>query len=123
MPGNIQARFILRLISFAFLLFTAGALIFYQTRPVLAYAIYRCFTGAEAVIACINGKPTGFTTTMFGMVYEGNTADLLDRRVLGFGAYEKPELFFLRDVSRGGVFVDVGANKGVHAFTVHVQIL
>ncbi|HEY1232474.1 MAG TPA: FkbM family methyltransferase [Candidatus Binatia bacterium] len=111
----MQTRFILRLVSFAFLLFIAGALIFYQTRPVLAYALYRCLMGAESVIACIDGKPTAFKTTMFGMVYEGNTADLLDRHVLGFGAYEKPELFFLRDVSRDGVFVDVGANKGVHS--------
>ncbi len=111
----MQTRCMLRLVSFAFLLFTAGALIFYQTRPVLAYALYRCVMGAESVIACIDGKPTRFKTSLFGMVYEGNTADLLDRHVLGFGAYEKPELFFLRDVSRGGVFVDVGANKGVHS--------
>ena len=111
----MQTRFVLRLISVAFLLFIGGSVIFYQMRPVLAYAIYRCLTGAESVFACIDGKPTGFKTTMFGMVYEGNTGDLLDRHVLGFGAYEKPELFFLRDVSRGGVFVDIGANKGVHS--------
>ena len=113
--GTMQTRSVLRLVSFAFVLFTAGVVIFYQMRPVLAYAIYRCLTGADSVLACIDGKPTGFKTTMFGMLYEGNTADLLDRHVLGFGAYEKPELFFLHDVSRGGVFVDIGANKGVHS--------
>ena len=49
------------------------------------------------------------------MVYEGNTVDLIDRHVLRFGVYEKGEMLFLRDVSRGGVFLDVGANNGLYS--------
>jgi FkbM family methyltransferase len=56
-----------------------------------------------------------FTTDFFGTVYEGNTRDEQDRNVLKYGAAEKPLLYFLRDVSRGGVFVDVGANRGHHS--------
>jgi FkbM family methyltransferase len=100
----------------AALLGTAACLIFlYATQPVELYAIYRCLTGAESPLACVQGKPTAFRTTTFGIVYEGNTEDMIDRHVLGYGAYEKPELFFLRDVSKGGVFLDIGANKGLYS--------
>src|SRR5262249_51511850 len=58
---------------------------------------------------------THFRTSLFGMTYEGDTEDMIDRHVLVLGAYEKPELFFLRDVSRGGGFLDIGANKGIYS--------
>ena len=61
------------------------------------------------------GKPTTFRTTTFGIVYEGTTEDFADRQVLRYGAFEKSHLFFLRDVSRGGVFLDIGAHKGLYS--------
>jgi hypothetical protein len=72
------------------------------------------FTDASPVqiqSSCIYGDPSEFRTTTLGSVYEGNTADWIDRRVLLYGAYEMPELFFLRDVSSGGVMLDIGAHK------------
>ena len=87
----------------------------YATQPRGAYVIYRCLTGAASPLACYLGKPTTFRTTTFGIVYEGTTEDFADRHVLQYGAFEKSHLFFLRDVSRGGVFLDVGAHKGLYS--------
>jgi FkbM family methyltransferase len=81
----------------------------------MPYVIYRCVAGADSPLDCINGKPTKFKTTTFGMVYEGTTGDMIDRHVLSLGAFEKSELFFLRDIARGGVFLDIGANKGLYS--------
>jgi FkbM family methyltransferase len=87
----------------------------YVTQHRGAYAIYRCLAGAASPLACYLGKPTTFRTTTFGMFYEGTTEDFADRQVLLYGAFEKPHLFFLRDVSRGGVFLDIGAHKGLYS--------
>jgi len=83
--------------------------------PLLLLIYYSCITGAESPIACVTGRPTHFRSSLFGLRYEGDTEDLIDFHVLVLGAYEKPELFFLRDVSRGGIFLDIGANKGVYS--------
>lgn len=87
----------------------------YVTEPHLPYWIYRCLVGADSKVACLRGQPTTFRTTTLGTIYEGTTEDYIDRRVLFFGAFEKAELFFLRDVSAGGVFVDIGAHKGLYS--------
>ena len=79
------------------------------------YIIYRCLTAAESPLRCYRREPTAFRTTTFGMAYEGSTEDYIDSHILLFGAYEKSEMFFLRDVSTGGVFLDIGANKGLYS--------
>jgi FkbM family methyltransferase len=89
--------------------------VLYSINPQFGYWVYRCVAGADSKIACIYGDPSHFRTTTLGSVYEGNTADWIDRRVLLYGAYEMPELFFLRDVSSGGVMLDIGANKGLYS--------
>lgn len=108
-------RRVVKLTGFAIALVVIGLTIVYVESPLALYIYYRCITGAESPLACVNGRPTHFRTTYFGMTYEGNTEDLIDRYVLRLGAWEKPELFFLRDVSRGGVFLDIGANKGTYS--------
>ena len=88
----------------------------YLIAPQRAYTIYRCLEGAESPLNCtLLNKPTNFRTTTLGSFYEGNTEDEIDRSILALGAFEKPEMFFLRDVSTGGVFIDVGANKGLYS--------
>lgn len=61
-----------------------------------------------------------FETDFFGLRYQGNAADHIDRSVFLCGAYEKHVLYFMRDaVDKLGyhddAFVDVGANTGNHA--------
>ncbi len=72
-----------------------------------------------------------FTIDYFGMTWEGETSNLIDQRILYFGAWEHEVLRFLSDASAAlwsgeTVFVDVGANVGSHtlymakhAATVH----
>src|SRR5262249_1975331 len=72
--------------------------------------------------------------------YQGNTRDLIDKHILYLGAFEKPELYFLRDVllalpAERRVLIDVGANTGsyslflaqyakqVHAFEPYQPVL
>jgi FkbM family methyltransferase len=61
-----------------------------------------------------------FTTKVIDFTYRGHSLDLIDRRILAHGAYEKPILFFMRDYSNRAclgeaTFVDVGANTGQHS--------
>jgi len=62
-----------------------------------------------------------FNVGFYGLRYVGNLRSLLDWSVFFFGAHAKSELKFmavaaqcLRAVSRGVVYVDVGANVGQH---------
>jgi FkbM family methyltransferase len=61
-----------------------------------------------------------FTIDFFGLRYTGNSRGILDLHVMMYGAWEKPLLFFLRDVAAALdeddlCFVDVGANTGQHS--------
>jgi FkbM family methyltransferase len=62
--------------------------------------------------------PWEFETDFFGLKYQGNLNDLIDWFVYFFGAYEKAELFLLRDLVaplKAPVFIDVGASTGQHS--------
>lgn len=62
--------------------------------------------------------PWEFETDFFGLKYHGNLNDLIDWFVYFFGAYEKAELFLLRDLVapiKAPVFIDVGASTGQHS--------
>jgi len=65
-------------------------------------------------------QPVAFEIDFFGLRYKGNSRGILDRHVMLYGAWEKPLLFFLRDVAAALdeadlAFVDVGANTGQHS--------
>jgi FkbM family methyltransferase len=87
------------------------------------YRLHRCLKAAPRWHYCYESKlrDFDFTTEFYGMRYEGNTKNGIDREVLFLGAYEKHILFLLRDVlerispNRSGVFIDVGANSGQHS--------
>lgn len=84
--------------------------------PHSAYRVGRCLPAAHPWYACFGSAPFDFTSDVDGLVYQGNTRNGIDREILFRGAYERHVLHFLRDtVSRGGVFVDVGANTGQHS--------
>ncbi len=78
-----------------------------------------CFTRAPSIAACVRDD-FDFTAEFFGMRLEGNVSNLIDRRIFYYGAFEKANLFVLRDlmvsVSGGeGIFIDIGANIGQHS--------
>jgi FkbM family methyltransferase len=65
-------------------------------------------------------KPVEFVVDFYGLKYAGNSGNLIDRRILFFGAFEKDVLHFMRDAAaalkvKRPVFIDVGANTGQHA--------
>jgi FkbM family methyltransferase len=68
---------------------------------------------------CVIPPGRSFQVGYFGLLYNGNTSNLIDQRVLCLGAWEKHMLRFLEGTSLnlndpGLVFVDVGANTGLH---------
>lgn len=78
-----------------------------------------CFTRAPSIASCVR-EDFDFTADFFGMRLEGNMANLIDRNIFYYGAYEKPNLFLLRDLMTavGGdsaTFIDIGANTGQHS--------
>jgi FkbM family methyltransferase len=61
-----------------------------------------------------------FTIEVYGYKYQGVSGNLIDDRILAYGAYEKDVLFFMRDYIKAkdrsdSVFIDVGANTGQHS--------
>lgn len=65
-------------------------------------------------------RPFDFRVDFFGMIYEGRSGNMLDDQILAYGAQEKSELFFLRDMAvalgeQPIVFYDIGANVGQHS--------
>lgn len=68
---------------------------------------------------CVIPPGRSFQIGYFGLLYSGNTSNLIDQRVLCLGAWEKHMLRFLEGTSLnlndpGLVFIDVGANTGLH---------
>lgn len=58
-----------------------------------------------------------YEAPFYGRRYRGNLSSYMDWMVFFYGAYEREELFLLRDLAHaagGGVFLDVGANVGHH---------
>ena len=61
-----------------------------------------------------------FTIEIYDYKYQGTTGNLIDDRILAYGAYEKDVLFFMRDYIKAksnpdAVFLDMGANTGQHS--------
>ena len=106
------------IVLWAVLVILVGAT--YQGCLVTAVACVRNAPTLRAGYYCTTGEFFDFETDYFGLVYEGNSKDLIDRSILFYGAWERPVLYFMRDTMRTlysgrGVFLDVGANKGAHS--------
>ena len=109
----------LRLVATAVLvaLLCSGYLYFFE--PERWRFTVACFTRAPSIAACFR-EDFDFTTDFFGMRLEGNVSNLVDKNIFYYGAFEKPNLFLLRDLMRsvsGGekTFIDIGANTGQHS--------
>ena len=67
----------------------------------------------------IRERKVDFVVDYYGFRYRGNTGNHIDANVYYFGAYEKPELNFLRatlaSVGPDAVVIDVGANSGLYS--------
>ena len=79
----------------------------------------RCWKKAPSFWSCYR-QDFDFTTDFFGLRYEGSMRNLLDQHIFYYGAYEKPILFFFRDLVQSGgvdrrIFLDIGANVGQHS--------
>lgn len=91
--------------------------IFDNAQLVLAY---RCWKHATNISACYRGEAVDFSVDLNGMRYEGNVGNHVDNHIFFYGGFEKPILFFLRDIltsahSNHGIFLDIGANTGQHS--------
>ena len=83
----------------------------------------------EAPPVCAVPPGREFGVEYYGLIYTGNTSNLVDQRVLCLGAWEKHILHFLRQTAeslsekRGDLtFVDVGANTGLHSLFVSGRV-
>jgi FkbM family methyltransferase len=115
MHAECGAMKLIRLVTAAIVTASFCLAYFYFFEPGRLYETYRCLRYARPIYGCYYQMDMAFTADFFGTLYEGNTRDIQDRSVLKYGAAEKPLLYFLRDVSRGGVFLDIGANRGHHS--------
>jgi len=96
----------------------AGVL--FVTDPQKIRQTYLCWTQAVSLTSCYRGTHFDFIADINGVQYEGNTGNYLDSQIFYYGAYEKPNLFLLRDIMRveygpNGTFIDIGANTGQHS--------
>ena len=77
--------------------------------------------GIRDRIICIFYKPGishDFEVNFFGFRYKGNLNSYLDWVIYFYGAYEKYELFLLRDLIQNksrSIFIDIGSNVGQHS--------
>ena len=100
--------------------FLACLAVFYVSDVDRFYWNYRCWRLAVTPSACLKGGNFDFEVDLFGSHYRGSTENYVDQQIFFFGAFEKPILFFLRDVmasaySNRGVFLDIGANTGQYS--------
>lgn len=77
---------------------------------------------AEVELADILRRKADFIVDFYGFRYRGNTGNFIDAHVYYYGAFERPELYFVRDtlasLPANPVLIDVGANTGLYsAFT------
>ena len=118
----MKAKKTVRLASVGLATAVAAILYLYVFHEGKLYATLRCWQAAPSIFDCYGTTPFDFSTTFFGMRYQGNFANHIDREVLIYGAYEKHVLYFARETMRrlapnqSGVFVDVGANVGEYSF-------
>lgn len=110
---------ILRLTAAAVLTAFLCSTYYYFFQPERWRFTITCFTRAPSIPACVR-EDFDFTTDFFGMRLEGNMSNLIDKNIFYYGAYEKPNLFVLRDLMRSvsgseGTFIDIGANIGQHS--------
>lgn len=70
-------------------------------------------------IADVARRKADFVVDFYGFRYQGNTGNLIDAHIYYYGAYEKSELYLLRQALTSAtpapVMIDVGANTGLYS--------
>jgi FkbM family methyltransferase len=101
---------------------TAAALVavLFFTDPQSLRQTYLCWKQAVSLTSCYSGAPIDFIADLDGIKYQGNITNYIDNQIFHYGAFEKPNLFLLRDLLRHiyvgrGTFIDIGANTGQHS--------
>ncbi len=106
------------------LLFVAGtaAVNYFRKPPEYRRTLARLIPGFPPFVLSIQDiqeRNIDFIIDFYGLRYQGNTSYAIDAHIYLYGAYEKPELFFLRNtlasIGPDAVFVDVGANTGQYS--------
>src|SRR5439155_26858784 len=130
----------LRLGGAAALTLVLCSAIFSEDSRRMWYIATECVPQTTPWYACFSTGDLEFETRFYGMKYFGNTQNLVDNVILKLGAYERPALYFFRDLIGDaqlsqGVFLDLGANVGeyslfmsryvkeVHAFEPYPPVL
>jgi FkbM family methyltransferase len=75
-------------------------------------------TRFQVAIEDVRGRKADFVVDFYGVRYKGNTSNLIDADLYYYGAYEKPELYLMRETLRSlpqPVLIDVGANTGMYS--------
>ncbi len=98
----------------------AFAALLWMADPQQFHRAYLCWKQAVSLTSCYGAGPFDFVADIDGIQYEGNSGNYLDSAIFFHGAYEKPNLFLLRDLMRSlyanqGTFIDIGANTGQHS--------
>lgn len=101
----------------------ALAVLLWMAEPQQFHRSYLCWKQAVSVTSCYRGGPIDFVADIDGVKYAGNTGNFIDNQIFYDGAYEKPNLFLLRDLMRSvfagqGTFIDIGANTGQHSMMI-----
>jgi len=90
----------------------------FMTRTQLGRMLALCLH--DPAYHVLSSKEFEFVADFMGMRYMGSSRELVDRRIFIDGSWEKPVLFFMRDVLRAqqdpeSVFFDVGAYTGPYS--------
>ncbi|ETR74628.1 MAG: Methyltransferase FkbM [Candidatus Magnetoglobus multicellularis str. Araruama] len=88
-------------------------------KPVIPRKWLRFLYRSE-ILESNNDMSLPFEIDFFGMKYSGNINNVIDFHCFFYGAFEKGQLFFWRDIAESlfknkGTFVDIGANVGQHS--------
>jgi FkbM family methyltransferase len=75
-------------------------------------------TRFQVSVEDVRRRQADFVVDFYGVRYRGNTGNLIDANLYYYGAFEKPELYLMRETLRSlpqPVLIDVGANTGVYS--------
>jgi FkbM family methyltransferase len=101
----------------------AFAALLWMADPQQFHRAYLCWKQAVSLTSCYHSGPFDFVADIDGVKYAGNTGNYVDNQIFYDGAFEKPNLFLLRDLMRSvftgqGTFIDIGANTGQHSMMI-----
>ena len=89
----------LKLMTCALLTGIVFSAYYYFHEPERWYFLSQCLKRAPSILAC-HREDFDFTMDFYGFRLDGNTGNLIDSEIFYYGAFEKPNLFLLRDLMK-----------------------